>query len=99
MSRSAPDCQAALRAPEAMRTLRDEPTPIVADGAIERAVDRRWPPGCRSVTGAGLDRPGQRRCALAATVAAMAWVFCCGDGGGALVAVPEVRAALNQRAT
>ena len=34
------DCQAALRAVEAMRTLRDEPTPIFADGAIERAVDR-----------------------------------------------------------
>ena len=34
------DCQAALRALDAMRTLRDEPAPIFADGAIERAVDR-----------------------------------------------------------
>jgi hypothetical protein len=91
------DCQAALRALEAMRMLRDEPIPIVADAAIESAVDyalatspsRRYRRGFWT----GLASGG----ALAATLAALAiggWLW---DRGVAPVAVPEVRAALNQR--
>ena len=35
------DCQAALRALDALRTLREAPAPIVDEGAIERAIDGR----------------------------------------------------------
>jgi hypothetical protein len=92
------DCQAALRAIDTLRALRDEPTPPVGDAVIQRAVDM-----------ALATRPEQRfrrgfwagvasGAALAASVAAVAvgvWVF--GSGGEAPMAVPEVRVALNQR--
>ena len=91
------ECQAALRAIDTLRALRDEPTPPVGDAVIQRAVDR-----------ALATRPEQRYrrgfwagvasgAALAAAVAALAvavWVFGTGE---VPVAGPEVRVALNQR--
>ena len=91
------DCQAALRALEAMRTLRDEPTPIVADGAIERAVDRALATAPSQRYRRGFWTGLASGAALAATVAAMAVGLWLWDSGGGPVAVPEVRAALNQR--
>lgn len=92
------DCQAALRAVDALRVLREEPTPLAGDAAIQRAVDK-----------ALATNPGQRYrrgfwtglasgAALAATVAAVAvGIWLVGNGGDAPVAGPEVRVALNQR--
>ena len=90
------DCQAALRAVEAMRTLRDEPAPIVADGAIERAVDRALATSPAQRYRSGFWTGLASGAALAATIAAVAlggWLW---SSGGSAVAVPEVRAALNQ---
>jgi hypothetical protein len=92
------DCQAALRAIDALRALREEPTPLAGDAAIQRAVDTALAanPAQRYRRGfwAGLASGA----ALAATVAAVAvgvWLF--GNGGEASVGGPEVRVALNQR--
>ena len=91
------DCQAALRAVEVMRTLRDEPTPIVADGAIERAVDRALATGPSQRYRRGFWTGLASGAALAATFAAVAVGVLRWESGGAPVAVPEVRAARNQR--
>jgi len=90
------DCQAALRAVEAMRTLRDEPTPIIADGAIERAVDRALATSPAQRYRSGFWTGLASGAALAATIAAVAVGIWLWNSGGAPVAVPEVRAALNR---
>lgn len=90
------DCQAALRAVEAMRTLRDEPTPIFADGAIERAVDRALATSPAQRYRRGFWTGLASGAALAATIAALAVGVLLWDNGSAPVAIPEVRAALNQ---
>jgi len=89
------DCQAALRAVEAMRTLRDEPTPIFADGAIERAVDRALATSPAQRYRRGFWTGLASGAALAATIAALAVGLLLWDNGSAPVAIPEVRAALN----
>jgi hypothetical protein len=92
------DCQAALRALEALRLLRDEPTPIAPDAAIERAVDRALSasPGRRYRHGFWTGVASGA--ALAATIAAVAVGLWLGrTGGEAATAVPQVRVALNQR--
>jgi hypothetical protein len=92
------DCQAALRAIDALRALREEPMPIAGDAVIQRAVDRglaidpaqRYRRGFWTGLGSGA--------ALAATIAAVAvgiWLF--RTGAEAPVGGPEVRVALNQR--
>src|SRR5262245_44149812 len=91
------DCQAALRALDAMRTLRDEPTPIVGDGAIERAVDAALATSPSQRYRRGFWTGLASGAALAATIAAVAVGVSLWNSGGAPVAVPEVRAALNQR--
>jgi hypothetical protein len=91
------DCQAALRALEAMRTLRDEPVPIVADAVIEHAVEHALATSPAQRYRRGFWTGLASGAALAATLAALAvggWLW---DRGVAPVAVPEVRAALNQR--
>ena len=93
---SCADCQAALRAVEAMRTLRDEPTPIFADGAIERAVDRALATSPAQRYRRGFWTGLASGAALAATIAALAVGVLLWDNGSAPVAIPEVRAALNQ---
>lgn len=92
------DCQAALRAIDALRALRDEPTEPVGDAVIQRAVDR-----------ALATRPAERYrrgfwagmasgAAMAATVAALAiGLRFFGTGSEAPNAVPQVRVALNER--
>jgi hypothetical protein len=92
------DCQTALRAIDALGVLREEPTPLAGDAAIQRAVDAALAanPAQRYRRGfwAGLASGA----ALAATIAAVAvgaWLV--GNGGEAPVAGPEVRVALNQR--
>src|SRR5262245_38176439 len=90
------DCQAALRAVEAMRTLRDEPTPIIADGAIERAVDSALATSPAQRYRRGFWTGLASGAAMAATIAAMAVGILLWNSGGAPVAVPEVRAALNR---
>lgn len=89
------DCQAALRAVEAMRTLRDEPAPIFADGAIERAVDRALATSPAQRYRRGFWTGLASGAALAATIAALAVGVLLWDNGSAPVAIPEVRAALN----
>jgi hypothetical protein len=90
------DCQAALRAVEAMRRLRDEPTPIFADGAIERAVDRALATSPAQRYRRGFWTGLASGAALAATIAALAVGVLLWDNGSTPVAIPEVRAALNQ---
>jgi hypothetical protein len=92
------DCQAALRAIDALRTLRDQPTPIAADAAIQRAVDRAVATNPAQRYRRGFWTGLASGAALAATIAAAAvgvWLF--GTGAEAPVAGPEVRIALNQR--
>jgi len=89
------DCQAALRAVEAMRTLRDEPTPIFADGAIERAVDRALATSPAQRYRRGFWTGLASGAALAATIAALAVGVLLWNNGSAPVAIPEVRTALN----
>jgi hypothetical protein len=91
------DCQAALRALEVMRTLRDEPVPIVADGVIEHAVEHALATSPAQRYRRGFWTGLASGAALAATLAALVvggWLW---DRDVAPVAVPEVRAALNQR--
>jgi hypothetical protein len=90
------DCQAALRAIDALGVQREEPTPLAGDAAIQRAVDaalaanpaQRYRRGFWAGLASGL-------AAAAAAVAVGVWLF--GNGGDAPVAGPEVRVALNQR--
>ncbi len=90
------DCQSALRALDAMRTLREAPAPIVDEGAIERAIDRALTspaPGYRRGFWSGLASGA----AAAAAVAALAvGIWSLRSGGESSVAVPEVRLALNR---
>ena len=90
------DCQSALRALEVIRTLRDEPAPIVADGAIDRAVDRALATGPSQRYRRGFWTGLASGAAIAATIAAVAVGVLLWGSGGAPVAIPEVRAALNQ---
>jgi hypothetical protein len=92
------DCHAALRALDAMRTILEEPAPIVEESAIERAIDKALTTSpaqrYRRAFWSGLTSGA----ALAATIAALAvgvWLW--QTGGEGPVAVPEVRLALNQR--
>ena len=89
------DCQAALRAVDAMRAMRDEPTPIFADGAIERAVDRALATSPAQRYRRGFWTGLASGAALAATIAALAVGVSLWDNGRAPIAIPEVRAALN----
>jgi hypothetical protein len=91
------DCHSALRALDALRTLRDQPAPIVADAVIERAIDRaltstpaqRYRRGFWSGLASGA--------ALAATLAAVAVGVWLGTIDGDVPAsVPQVSMALNQ---
>lgn len=91
------DCQAALRALEAMRTLRDEPIPLVPDAVIEHAVEHALATSPSQRYRRGFWTGLASGAALAATLAALViggWLW---DRAVAPVAVPEVRAALNQR--
>ena len=92
------DCHAALRALDAMRTLRDEPAPMVDEDAIERAIDRALTTSSAERYRRGFWSGLASGAAMAATIAALAvgvWLF--RDGVEAPVAAPEVRIALNQR--
>ena len=93
------DCHAALRALDAMRTLRDEPALVVEDGAAERAIDRALTASSAARYRRGFFSGLASGAAIAATIAALAvgvWLF--GDGTtDPSVAVPEVRIALHQR--
>jgi hypothetical protein len=91
------DCRAALRAVDALRPLRDEPTPVPSDGAMERAIDRALSStpvqGYRRGFWSGLAAGA----ALAATVAAVAvGVWLRPSDGDVPRAMPEVRVALNE---
>ncbi len=90
------DCQSALLALDAIRTLRAAPAPSVDEGAIERAIDRALTspaPGYRRGFWSGL----ASGVAAAAAVAALAvGIWSWRSGGERPVAVPEVRLALNQ---
>jgi hypothetical protein len=91
------DCQSALRAIDAMHTLRDEPPPIVDEGAIERAIDRALmasPAQYRLGFWSGM-ASGVALAATIATLAVGAWLWT--SGAELPVAGPEVRVALNQR--
>jgi anti-sigma factor RsiW len=93
---SCDDCQSALRALDAMRTLRATPVPVVAENAIERAIDRAlttpvsgWRRGFWSGLASGA--------AAAAAIAALAvGIWSLRSGGESSVAVPEVRLVLNR---
>jgi hypothetical protein len=90
------DCLAALRAFDAMRTLRETPPPIADEGAIERAIDRTLAspaPGYRRGFWSGL-ASGVAAAAAVATLAVGIWSWRSGDERS--VAVPEVRLALNR---
>lgn len=91
------DCRAALRAIEALRSLRHEPLPVADDAAVSRAIDfaltfepakpRRY--GFVGGLVSGL--------ALAAAIAAVAFgLWLRGVGGIDGAVVPQVRLALNQ---
>jgi hypothetical protein len=91
------DCRAALRALEALRTLRDEPAPIAAEGAIERAIDEALTRAPSQIYRRGFWSGLASGAALAATLAAVAvglWLRAVDDDGPA--SVPAVSVALNQ---
>ena len=90
------DCRAALFAIDALRALRDEPSPIAADDAIERAIDEAVNAAPAAKYRRGFWSGAVSGAALAATVAAVAvgvWMQRPDDGA---VAAPEVRLVLNQ---
>lgn len=94
---SCEDCQAALRALEAVQVLREAP-PVVAEGSIERAIDKALAAGSAQRYRRGFWTGLGSGAALAAALAALTvgvWLW--RAGGEAAVAVPEVRVALNQR--
>ena len=93
---SCADCQSALRALDALRTLRDAPVPSVAEGAIERAIDRALTnpaPGWRRGFWSGL---ASGAAAAAAVAALTVGIWALRSGGESSVAVPEVRVSLNR---
>jgi hypothetical protein len=91
------DCHAALRALDALRPLRDEPAPILRDGAIERAVDRALSSVPRERYRRGFWSGLATGAAIAATVAAVAFgIWLQMRGGQAPGGVPEVRLAVNE---
>jgi hypothetical protein len=78
--------------------LRDEPTPIASDVAIQRAVDRALTASPELRYRRGFWTGLASGAALAATIATVAvGVSLFRAGGDAPAAVPEVRMALNQR--
>jgi hypothetical protein len=94
---SCDECRAALRAVEAMRSLRHEPLPVADDDAASRAIDyavasapaRRYRPGFVGGMVSGL--------ALAAAIAAVAFgLWLRGIDGIDGAVLPEVRIALNE---
>lgn len=94
---SCDECRAALRAVEALRSLRHEPLPVVDDDAASRAIDfavayepdKRYRPGFVGGMVSGL--------ALAAAIATVAFGLWLRDVDGIDGAVlPQVRIALNQ---
>jgi len=92
------DCQAALRAIDALRMVHDEPTPPVGDAVIQRAVDRALASRPEQRYRRGFWAGALSGAVLAAAIGVVAvslWML--GTGGNAPVAVPEVRLALNQR--
>jgi hypothetical protein len=92
------DCQAALRAIDALRALREEPMPLAGDATIQRAVDTALATNRAQRYRRGFWTGLASGAALAATVAAVAvgiWLF--PNGSGAPIAGPEVRVALYQR--
>lgn len=94
---SCEDCQTALRALDALREVREEPAPIVAEDVIERAIDKTLTASPAQRYRRGFWTGLASGAALAATLAAMAvgiWLW--SADGEAPIAVPEVRIALNQ---
>jgi hypothetical protein len=93
---SCDECRTALRAIDALRTLRGEPVEPASDGALERAIDRaltnepakRYRRGFLSGIASGA--------LLAAALAALAIGVWWQTTDDAAVAAPEVRIALNQ---
>jgi hypothetical protein len=92
------DCHAAMRALDATRMLRDEPAPIVREGAIERAIDRALTAGSAERYRRGFWSGLASGVGMAAAIAALAvGIWLSGGVSERSVAVPEVRIALNQR--
>lgn len=92
------DCQAALRAIDALQMVRDEPTPPLGDAVVQRAVDRALATRPEQRYRRGFWAGAASGAVLAAAIAALAvgvWLF--GAGSNAPIVVPEVRVALNQR--
>lgn len=90
------DCQAALRARDALRSLRDEPMPMPRDGAVERAIDRALSSGTAQRYRTGFWSGLASGALIAATVAAVAFGLWLQTGDDeAPSRVPEVRLALN----
>lgn len=95
---SCDDCHAALRALDAMRLLREEPAPVVDDGAIDRAIDRALTASTAQRYRRGFWRGLASGAGIAAALAALAvGVWLNGGVTEPPVAAPEVRIALNQR--
>jgi hypothetical protein len=92
------DCQAALRALDALLPLRQEVAPVADEATVERAIDRALTAGPAQVYRRGFWGGMISGAAIAATVAAVAIGIWLSSGGDpAPVAVPEVRMALNER--
>ena len=92
------DCQAALRALDALQMLRDEPTPILDEVDVERAIDKALTASSEHRYRRGFWRGLASGAALAAAIAALAvaaWLSQLATDGA--ITVPEVRLALNQR--
>lgn len=91
------DCHAALRALDALRTLRDEPAPILPDAVIERAIDRALTSAPAQRYRRGFWSGLASGAALAATLAAVAVGVWLGTIERDVPAsVPQVSMALNQ---
>ena len=91
------DCHSALRALDALRTLRDEPIPLPDEGAVERAIGRALASSPVQRYRRGFWRGLASGIALAAAIAAMAvgvWLYM--GSGSPSSAVPEVHVALNE---
>jgi hypothetical protein len=92
------DCQAALRALDALQMLRDEPAPLFEEAAVERAIDKALTASPEHRYRRGFWSGLASGAALAAAVAALAvaaWLSQPATDGA--ITVPEVRLALNQR--
>lgn len=91
------DCHSALRALDALRTLRDESVPTPDPGAIERAIARALTSSPAQRYRRGFLSGLVSGAALAATLAAVAvgfWIYI--GSGDPPSAIPEVRLALNE---